>query len=109
MVIYDSYFDSEDIDLSTSLLNYHDQSLIKCENEEHSNSEIVSNSSHFQTINHTHDFNIQKTIPMHNLCDDQTLIAIHIHDSLSNSQVDIGNHYNSTIMAKSCEKEIVLS
>jgi len=58
-VIYHSYFDIEDIDLSTSLLNPHNQSLIKCENEEHSNLEIVSNSSHVQKIiNHTHDFSI---------------------------------------------------
>lgn len=56
--IYDSFFDIEDIYLPTSLLNPHDQNLIKCENEEHSNSEIVSNSSHFQKINHTHDFRI---------------------------------------------------
>jgi len=56
--IYDSYFDIKDIDLFTSLLNPHDQSLMKCENEEHSNSEIVLNGSHFQTINHTHDFSI---------------------------------------------------
>jgi len=37
-VIYDSYFDIEDIDLSFSQLKLHDQSQIICENEEHSNS-----------------------------------------------------------------------
>ena len=33
-VIYDSYFDIEDIDLSSSQLNPYDQSRITCENEE---------------------------------------------------------------------------
>ena len=66
-VIYDSYFDIEDIDLSASLLNPHDQSLIKCENEEHSNLEIVSSSSHFQIINHTHDFSIRENITFYDL------------------------------------------
>ena len=37
-IIYDSYFDIEDINLSSSQLNPHDQSQIKCENKEHSNS-----------------------------------------------------------------------
>lgn len=57
-VSYDSYLDIENIDSSSSQLNPLDQSQITCENDEHCNSKIVSNSSHFQRINHTHDFNI---------------------------------------------------
>ena len=33
-IIYDNYFDIEDIDVSSLQLNLHDQSLITCENEE---------------------------------------------------------------------------
>ena len=41
-VIYDSYFDIEDIDLSSLQLNPHDKSLITCENEENYNLEYIS-------------------------------------------------------------------
>ena len=69
-VIYDNYFDIEDIDLSSLQFNLHDQSQMTYENEEQFDSKIVSNSSHFQKNNHTYDFSIQETIPIYDLYDD---------------------------------------
>ena len=108
-VIYDSYFDIEDIDSSSLQLNHHDQSIVTCEIEEQSNSEIISKSSHFQTINHTHDFSIQETIPIYDLYDDQAHIPIHSHNPLLNSQVGISNNSYCIILPNSCEEKIDLS
>ena len=84
--------------MSSLQLNPHDQSLITCENEEQYNLEIIPNSSHFQTNNHTYDFSIQETIPIYDLYDDQARIPIKIHSLLFNSQVGINNHSNCIIL-----------
>ena len=105
-VIYDSYFDIKDIDLSFLQLNPHDRSLITCESEEQSNLEIVPNRFHLQANNHTYDFNFQETIPIYDLYDDQARIFIQSHSPLSNSQVGINNHSNFIILPNSCEEEI---
>lgn len=105
-VIYNNYSDIEDVDLSSHTLNHHDQSQIILENEEKLNSKIVTTSSHFQTINHTHGFNIQEPIPIYDFYDDTILTSIHNPNPLSNSRIGIGDHSESIILANYCKEEI---
>ena len=69
-VIYDNYSDIEDVDLSSYILNPHNQSQIILENVEELNTKIVLIDSHFQTSNYLHDFNVQEFVSVYDSYDD---------------------------------------
>ena len=106
-VIYDNYSDTKDVDFCSSQENPHDKIQITSENEEHFNLEIIPTNAHPRIANYLHDFTIRENIPIYDSYHDQTPIPTHNHNSLSNSQVGIGNYSNSIILANPYENEII--
>jgi len=105
-VIYDNYSDNEDVDLYSYQVNPHEKNQNAYEDEECFNLEIIPTNPHSQAANYLHDFDIQEIVPIYYSYHDEGPIPIHGHNSLSNAQVGIGNHSNSIILAKYCEKKL---
>jgi len=110
-IIYDNYFDIEDIDFYSSKENRHEKIQITSENEEHFNLKIIPTNPHSKAANYLHDFTIRENIPIYDSYHKQAFsyhkqafIPTHNQNSLTNSQVGIDNYSNSIILANPCEK-----
>jgi len=101
-VIYDNYFDIEDVDLSRE---NHQKLQMTSRNERYSNSKIISTDPHSKEENHLHDFTIQESISVYDSYHDQVFTPVHNHNSLSNSQYGVRNYSNFIILANPCEKK----
>jgi len=101
-VIYDNYFDIEDVDLSRE---NHQKLQITSGNERYSNSNIISTDPHSKAANHLYDSIIQESTPVYDSYHDQAFTPVHNHNSLSNSQDGVRNYSSSIILANPCEKE----
>ena len=79
-IIYDSYFDNDDVvDLSQVTQQSSD-------NERYSNSGIISVNPHFKVKDHLHDFTIQDNTPIYDSYHEETPMPVHNHNLSSDSQ-----------------------
>lgn len=98
-VAYDNYSDIEGVDYYL-----HEKIQITFENEGHFNLEIIPTNPHSKVANYLHDLTIQENIPIYDSYHDQAFIPTHNNNSVSNSQVGIGNYSNFIILVNPCEK-----
>ena len=91
-VIYDSYFDDDDVDLSQLTQQSSD-------NERYFNSIIISVNPHFKVKDHLHDFTIQDNTPIYDSYHEESSIPICNHNLVPDSQN----------LASSCEERDVTS
>lgn len=102
-IIYDGYFDNDDvIDLSRVT---HQNS----DNERYSNSEFISVNPHFKAKDHSPDFTIQDNIPIYDSYHEEPPMPVHNHNLSSDSQDGIQNFSNPITLASSREQQNIPS